>query len=314
MTNPSINKPGILFLENPHSTMSREPNPIFWLEWKQFIHSKFFILISAWVGFGWVMFGLVILSCINFNAIDLIPVLFYSPFGLEMMSGVVASVSAVKLAREQLNEDLTLRTPLSGIQVLWGKFCFAALVLTCLYSVSLPILFAFPHEIPETLSFYVWGLALIAVLLGFMAGARTTAGAVLLGGLAVFFLLMNHIAVRAVPSTFGWNIAIPGFLPSVSPGYFEQLIVWAYSGIVGFSIGIVTLFPESSQSKAFYPTAMAILFVPIILVLLAALAMGFLLGFYGMEIPGLFFFAFFYGTSPLLVLGVWGNKAMLKSD
>ncbi|MDR1477834.1 MAG: hypothetical protein LBJ00_02720 [Planctomycetaceae bacterium] len=208
-------------------------NPIYRLEMQQMQHYHLPLIMSS---LGTIMGVYMIFHSEElWTCFFLIPVVFY------LSALLIPMTLASKLGRQQTNEDLLLHTPLTGSDVLWGKFWVVMTMLFCLYAPCLPsslfllLFYSEPYE-----SFVQWfiGLHFISFFaticitmtgLGFMAGARTKSlqhglfflFAIFIFGLMVlplfisllilslwFDLLQVNMAGSASYDRIGWHIGV----------------------------------------------------------------------------------------------------------
>jgi len=171
---------------NPPQPMSAfEPNAIFWLEYRQAIRNR-------------LLLGLLLLG-------------FFAPFFF-LGRLLLLLYFGWKIASQRINEDMILYTPLSPYQILNGKILFGLLCGALFY---LPTLIVASFQAAVMEEFY-WLIDVIRdfltlqcqliVVIGFMAGAKSTSRAIVLVFLLCVFSLAPFFArdfIFALLSSFG---------------------------------------------------------------------------------------------------------------
>ena len=156
----------------------REANPTYWLEIRQTRRNYlFFAALVGGILAGAYLF-LIVFDPTEHLWWDEFPLLAF-PLGIYALGTLsIPLYSGVKLASQQVNEDLSLKTPLRGRAILWGKLQVAMTLSVCLFAPSMPgalVLACFGN--PNWLLLCAAGPILTVfttmISLGFMSGAKT---------------------------------------------------------------------------------------------------------------------------------------------
>ncbi len=191
VNNPFPNR----FMQPADDPYDNEINPVLWLEWRRDVHScRAGCLFFLGLLMGLALFFLAVSSTRGSSAGGVMVVLAGIVFFPAVFFGV-PFLGAFRLARQRIEEDLTLHTGMSGNDIMYGKLYRTSYLLACLYAPLAPgLLFCAVTGLPDiiliTLFFFLpVSLALNMAALGFMAGAKSVSMAVLLTFLLFCFCL-----------------------------------------------------------------------------------------------------------------------------
>ncbi|MDR1962296.1 MAG: hypothetical protein LBQ50_00785 [Planctomycetaceae bacterium] len=268
-------------LTETDSSFSETPeNPIYWLEIRQTRRNYlFYVILFFGILSGILPFCLTYFDFPNWFAsspdriILFLPSFYLSAFG----SVIIPLFCGLKLASQQLNNDLTLRTPLLSRSILWGKLQVGLTLSVCLYTPSFPAAFfwAFNGE-PAWLLFCsaapILTACLTMIALGFLAGSKTPVLRGVLVCLCFVFLIANSPLLLCFFGCIGQLFHDPTFLlPCFFGVAFSVTLLTMISGLI-FWMGIALFFRNPNLIHVLFGMGILIvLMTPIPLLILLVL-------------------------------------------
>ncbi len=186
-----------------------ESNAVLWLEWRQDVNSNrvaglfflgllmgfalFFQAVSGSLGGSGVMVALV--------GFIFFPVAFF----------VVPLLGAYRLARQRMEEDLTLYTGMTGTEIMYGKVARLFRLTTCLYAPLMPglIVCAVMQQLDTVVAFltcFAFSLSFCMAALGFIAGAKSMLRTVVLTFFLGIFCLSGLFMVGGLYAIIGLTV------------------------------------------------------------------------------------------------------------
>ncbi len=218
----------------------QDPNSIYWLEIRQ---ARRNYILYEMIVFG-ILAGVYLITLFAMGDADtiwneppllLLPIMIYAigPLQIPLYCGT-------KLVTQLRRGDLVMETPFPPTTIFWGKLQVVFTLAICLYAPSIPGVIALCFLEKTYFLLFVLFLPIATVfiammLLGFMAGARTTPLAIAM--IALFFLFFSiNLGLTCGMVSLHFN---PFFF--LSPGFYTLLYIDAedfFRALFGFSAAV----------------------------------------------------------------------------